>query len=181
METVSNRGGFLSAYASDLSEQWGEIPARKSQVWVQSPGTVSMGELMLRAADATGDPEYLRMAEKIAGALVYGQRPEGGWHYFIDFDPWGIPEYYDQVASRCWGWEEFYHYGDNSTFDDDVHAGATRLPDVPISYDARPALARAARQGARVSSWRPSFRTGAGPSVFRSATTIRPITRSTTG
>ena len=94
METVSNRGGFLSTYASDFSEQWGEIPARKSQAWVQSPGTVSMGELMLRAAGATGDPEYLRMAGKIASALVYGQRPEGGWHYFIDFDPRGIPEYY---------------------------------------------------------------------------------------
>jgi PelA/Pel-15E family pectate lyase len=127
METVSNRGGFLSVYASDLSEQWGEIPARKSQVWVQSPGTVSMGELMLEAWRATGDPEYLRMAEKTAGVLVFGQRPEGGWHYFIDFDPRGIPEYYEQIASKCWGWEEFYHYDDNSTFDDDVHAGATRF------------------------------------------------------
>ena len=127
MESVSNRGGFLTMYAADLSEQWGEIPARKSQVWVQSPGTVSMGELMLEAYGATGDAEYLRLAERVAGALVYGQRPEGGWHYFIDFDPQGIPAYYENVASRCWGWEEFYHYGDNSTFDDDVHAGATRF------------------------------------------------------
>jgi PelA/Pel-15E family pectate lyase len=127
MESVSNRGGFLSTYASDLTDQWGEIPARKSQVWVQSPGTVSMGQLLLEAFAATDDPEYLGMAEKTAGALIYGQRPEGGWHYFIDFDPQGIPEYYEKVASKCWGWEEFYHYGDNSTFDDDVHTGATRF------------------------------------------------------
>jgi len=126
-ETVSTRGGFVWVYTADLSDQWGEIPARKSQVWVQSPGTASMGRLMLRAYGATDDGEYLEMAEKIAGALVFGQRPEGGWHYFIDFDPQGIPEYYDKVASQCWGWEEYYHYGDNSTFDDDVHAGATRL------------------------------------------------------
>jgi len=124
METVSNRGGFLWVYTSDLSDQWGEIPARKSQVWVQSPGTASMGQLMLKAYSATGDPDYLRMAEKIAGVLVYGQRPEGGWHYFIDFDPQGIPEFYEKTASQCWGWEEYYHYDDNSTFDDDVHAGA---------------------------------------------------------
>jgi PelA/Pel-15E family pectate lyase len=127
MDTLSNRGGFLSMYASDLSEQWGEIPARKSQVWVQAPGTASMGRLVLKAHSITGDSEYLRMAEKTAGVLVYGQRPEGGWHYFIDFDPPGILEYYEKVASRCWGWEEFYHYSDNSTFDDDVHAGATRF------------------------------------------------------
>ena len=31
------------------------------------------------------------------------------------------------MASRCWGWEEYYHYDDNSTFDDDVHAGAARF------------------------------------------------------
>jgi PelA/Pel-15E family pectate lyase len=86
-----------------------------------------MGQLLLEAYGVTGDVEYLRLAEKVAGALVYGQRPEGGWHYFIDFDPRGIPEYYEKTASRCWGWEEFYHYGDNSTFDDDVHAGATRF------------------------------------------------------
>jgi PelA/Pel-15E family pectate lyase len=127
MNSVSNRGGFLSMYTSDLSEQWGEIPARKSQVWVQAPGTASMGQVILKAFSATGDSEYLRMAEKIADVLVYGQRPEGGWHYFIDFDPPGIPEYYEKVASRCWGWEEFYHYSDNSTFDDDVHTGATRF------------------------------------------------------
>jgi PelA/Pel-15E family pectate lyase len=127
MESVSNRGGFLWVYTSDLSDQWGEIPARKSQAWVQAPGTASMGNLMLKAFRATGDPDYLKYAEKIAGALVYGQHPEGGWHYFIDFDPQGIPEYYKSVASRCWGWEEYYHYDGNCTFDDDVHGGATRF------------------------------------------------------
>ena len=89
METVSNRGGFLSTYASDFSEQWGEIPARKSQAWVQSPGTVSMGELMLRAAGATGDPEYLRMAEKIAERPRLRPASGGGLALFHRFRPAG--------------------------------------------------------------------------------------------
>jgi PelA/Pel-15E family pectate lyase len=127
METVSNRGGFLWVYKSDLSDQWGEIPAKKSQVWVQAPGTTNIGQLMLRAFETTGDPDYLGYAEKIANVLIYGQHPEGGWHYFIDFDPQGIPEYYKNVATQCWGWEEYYHYDGNCTFDDSVHTGATRF------------------------------------------------------
>ena len=63
----------------------------------------------------------------MADALVYGQYPSGGWHYFIDFDMPGIRKFYDEVASKCWGWEEYYHYYGNCTYDDDVTSGATRF------------------------------------------------------
>ena len=60
-------------------------------------------------------------------ALVYGQRPEGGWHYFIDFDPKGTEEWYRTEASRFkWGYEEYRHYYGNATFDDGNSAVATR-------------------------------------------------------
>jgi len=127
MRTVSNRGGFLWQYSADLSEQWGEIPARKSQIWVQPPGTASVGMVLIKAFQATGDTEYLRYAENVASALIYGQHSSGGWHYLIDFDPSGLQKWYDEVGSRCWGWEEFYHYYGNATFDDEVTVSAAQF------------------------------------------------------
>ena len=125
MERVSLHGGFVWKYSADLSERWGEIPARKTQIWVQPPGTSSVGRIMLEAFQTTHDPVYLKYAENAAAALVYGQHPEGGWHYFIDFDPEGIGDYYREIASKCWGWEEYYHYDGNCTYDDSVHSSST--------------------------------------------------------
>ncbi|MFC1541537.1 pectate lyase [Candidatus Latescibacterota bacterium] len=127
MNTVSNRGGFVWSYSADLSEQWGEIPARKSMIWVQDPGTVGVGEMYLRAYRLTGEPEYLEYAERTANVLIYGQHPSGGWHYFIDFDMAGVEQWYDEVAEHCWGWEEYYHYYGNCTFDDNVSSGVTEF------------------------------------------------------
>ena len=124
MNTVSYRGGFLDKYTEDLSGQWGEIPARKSMVWVQDPGTVSVGRSLLEAYKTTGDDEYLGYAERAANALIWGQHPAGGWHYFIDFEPAGVARWYEELASKCWGWEEFYHYNGNCTFDDNTTTGA---------------------------------------------------------
>lgn len=127
MTTVSNRGGFLWKYSADLSEQWGEVPARKSQIWVQPPGTASVGNVLLKAFTITGDPDYLKYGEKVAEALIWGQHPAGGWHYLIDFDSAGLQTWYDQVAAKCWGWEEYYHYYGNATFDDGVTISAARF------------------------------------------------------
>ena len=127
IDSVSNRGGFLWTYSADLKEGWGEITARSSQIWVQPPGTADVGALFLEAYRATGDGFYLKCAEETADALISGQHPTGGWQYFIDFDPAGIEEYYKEIASKCWGWEEFYHYYGNCTFDDDVHTTVSRF------------------------------------------------------
>jgi len=127
MNSVANRGGFLWHYSADLSEQWGEVPARKSQIWVQPPSTPTVGEMLLEAHRVTGDLQYLKYAEQVAAALIWGQHPSGGWHYFIDFDPSGIRKFYEEVASQCRGWEEFYHYYGNATFDDDTTAAPTRF------------------------------------------------------
>ncbi len=126
MNTVSTRGGFLWLYSADLSERWGEIPARPSQIWVQG-ATNDTGEIFLDAWRATGDSTYLKYACRVADAMVAGQHPEGGWHYFIDFDMPGIQKYYGEIASKCWGWEEYYHYYGNCTFDDDTTASAAQF------------------------------------------------------
>ncbi len=122
---VSFKGGYLHDYAEDFSEQYGEVPARKTQIWVQS-GTPQMGDTFLNLYKVTGDKVYLEYAKKVADALIYGQHPLGGWHYFIDFDQGGLKEWYRTVASRfIRGYEEFRYYYGNCTFDDNVTQGAT--------------------------------------------------------
>jgi PelA/Pel-15E family pectate lyase len=124
-ETVSYKGGYLWSYKEDLSEVFGEVPARKSQIWIQS-GTPQMGDLFLEMYEVTGDKSYLDYAKKAADALAYGQHPLGGWHYFVDFDKEGLQDWYKNVASRfIVGWEEYRHYYGNCTFDDNTTQGAT--------------------------------------------------------
>jgi len=125
-DEASCRGGFVWMYAADLSDQWGEIPARPSQIWVQG-ATNGAGEMYLDLYDALGDERYLAYAKRAANAIVWGQHPAGGWHYLIDFDMPGIRTWYDEVASRCWGWEEYYHYYGNCTYDDDSTASSIRF------------------------------------------------------
>ena len=122
---VSLNGGYLWSYSADLTRGWGEAMARPSQIEVHQTGTPSMGELFLEVYKATGDTFYLRSAEKAADALVWGQHPTGGWHYFIDFDMSGIEEWYETVASKfLYGMEEYRHFYGNCSFDD----GATQQP-----------------------------------------------------
>lgn len=127
VDEVSCNGGYVWTYAADLSRQWGEAPARKSQIWVQR-GTVDMGHAYLDCWEATGDLYFLECAKKAANALIYGQHPLGGWNYFIDFDMPGLDQWYRDVFTNFkWGMEEYRHYYGNCTFDDNVTSGATRF------------------------------------------------------
>jgi len=126
MNTVSLRGGFVWLYSLDLKEKYGELKARDTMIWVER-GTVSVGLMLIDAYKATGDSKYLEYADRVADALVWGQLPCGGWHYFIDFDMPGLKRYYDEFFSRCWGWQEYLHYYGNATFDDNVTAGAAKF------------------------------------------------------
>ena len=47
VEEVSTNGGYLWSYLPDFSRQWGEMEAYKTMIWLQHPGTVSMGHLLL--------------------------------------------------------------------------------------------------------------------------------------
>jgi PelA/Pel-15E family pectate lyase len=119
VESVSTNGGYVWAYLSDLSRRWGELEARSSMVWVQPPGTSTMGHLFLDAYHATGDDYYYRAAEKAATALIAGQLPSGGWNYIIDTaGDRSLQEWYDTVGKNAWRLEEFQHNWNNGTFDD---------------------------------------------------------------
>lgn len=119
VEEVATDGGYVWSYLPDMSRRWGELEAKPSMIWVQPPGTATMGHLFLDAYHATGDDYYYRAAEQVAGALIRGQHRSGGWNYLIDFaGPPSEREWYETVGRNAWRMEEFQHYSDNATFDD---------------------------------------------------------------
>jgi PelA/Pel-15E family pectate lyase len=84
--------------------------------------------VLLDAHDATRDGYYLEAARKAADALVFGQHPLGGWHYFIDFDPKGTRDWYEQIAKHFrFGYEEYRHHYGNATFDDSNSSDGARF------------------------------------------------------
>ncbi|HEX8568636.1 MAG TPA: pectate lyase [Caulobacteraceae bacterium] len=119
VEKVAYRGGYLWSYLPDMSRRWGELEAKPTMVWVQPPGTGTMGHLFLDAYHATGEEYYYRAAQAAADALIKGQDPSGGWNYIIDFaGPKSLQSWYDTYGANAWRMEEFQHNWKNGTFDD---------------------------------------------------------------
>ena len=119
MDNVSYRGGFVWQYLPDLSRSWGEMEAKRTMVWIQPPGTPSVGHLLLDAYHATGDEYYYEAAEKVANALIWGQLECGGWNYVFDYaGENSLKQWYDTVGKNGWRLEEFRHYYGNATYDD---------------------------------------------------------------
>ena len=63
-EEVSTQGGYLWQYRNDLAMREGEGLATASMIWVQPPGTPSVGMAFLRAYERTGDKYYLDAARE---------------------------------------------------------------------------------------------------------------------
>ena len=82
---VASHGGYVYYYTPDLKERWGEGAATPDTIFVQPPGTPTVGMAYLKAFEATGDKFYLDAARETAGALVYGQLESGGWTQVIHF------------------------------------------------------------------------------------------------
>jgi PelA/Pel-15E family pectate lyase len=87
-----------------------------------------MGHLFLDAYHATGDEYYYQAAEQVAGALIWGQHPSGGWNYMADFGgDRSLRRWYDTIGKNAWRMEEFQHYWGNATFDDAGTAEASKF------------------------------------------------------
>jgi PelA/Pel-15E family pectate lyase len=82
---VASHGGYVYYYSLDLKESWGEGKASPDILFVQPPGTPTVGIAYLKAYEATGDKFYLDAAREVGGALVYGQLESGGWTQTIHF------------------------------------------------------------------------------------------------
>ncbi len=113
-------GGYVYYYSPELSRRLGEGKAGPREIWVQEPGTPTVGRAFLHAYAATSDTFYLDAARETAEALVYGQLSSGGWTASIDFDPSGprVQQYRNGkgAGSRA-----------NSTLDDGITQNALQF------------------------------------------------------
>jgi len=113
--SISTRGGYVGIYSADLKKRYGEAVyerARATEIWVQPPGTPTVGECFLRAWRVTGDKRYLTAATETARALVWGQRKIGGWDHRVD------------VGHLKKGAEKPVRKNGRCTFDDNITQGA---------------------------------------------------------
>ena len=106
MDKVSYNGGFVWNYLPDMSRSWGEMEAKRTMVWIQPPGTPSVGHLLLDAYHATGDEYYYEAAKKVANALIWGQLECGGWNYVFDFaGENSLKSWYDTEERTAGAWK----------------------------------------------------------------------------
>lgn len=118
---VAVHGGYVYRYSLDLTERDGEGKAAATEIWVQPPGTPTVGIAYVRAWEATGDPVFLNAAIDAARALIHGQLESGGWTASIDFDPQGKnTDRYRNGKGRSKG-------KNYSTLDDNKSQSAIRL------------------------------------------------------
>jgi PelA/Pel-15E family pectate lyase len=118
---VAVRGGYVYTYSLDLQRRRGEGDATPTEIWVQPPGTPTVGEAYLAAFEATGDAQFLTAAKDAATALIHGQLESGGWADRVDFDPRGErADRYRNGQGRAKG-------RNYSTLDDDKTQSALRF------------------------------------------------------
>ncbi|OHB86163.1 MAG: hypothetical protein A2V98_21325 [Planctomycetes bacterium RBG_16_64_12] len=120
---VATEGGYLWRYSDDLARREGEGKASETTVWVQPPGTPSVGMAFVSAYRHTSDPHYLEAARQAGDCLVRGQLESGGWDYHISFDPQERKRYAYRVDAGLEG----PHDRNTSTLDDDTTQAALRL------------------------------------------------------
>ncbi|HRO04857.1 MAG TPA: pectate lyase, partial [Terricaulis sp.] len=119
VERVAYRGGYVWSYLPDFSRRWGEMEAYPTMIWMQPPGTATMGHLYLDCYAATRDHFYYRAALDVADGLIAAQHPAGGWNYLHDFAGEDSERrWYETIGRSGWRLEEFHHYYGNATFDD---------------------------------------------------------------
>lgn len=122
-EVVSTEGGYLWRYSEDLAVREGEGKADDKTVWVQPPGTPTVGMALLEAYQATGDDFYLNAAKKTGNCLVRGQLRSGGWDYRITFDQKERSRYAYRSDQPLEGKSQ----RNTSTLDDDTTQAALRF------------------------------------------------------
>jgi len=118
---VATEGGYLWRYSEDLTIREGEGEATDTTIWIQPPGTPSVGMVYLTAYEATGDAYYLDAARDAAYAIVKGQLRSGGWDYRVEFDPKQRRRYAYRTDPAGDGTRNV------STLDDDNTQSAVRL------------------------------------------------------
>jgi PelA/Pel-15E family pectate lyase len=169
-EKVATRGGYVYFYSADLKDRWGEGVATADQVFVQPPGTPTVGLAYLAAYKATGDKFYLDAARDAGAALIYGQLESGGWTQVVDFNPNG-----SKVAK--------YRNGkgrgkNNSTLDDGISQSAIRfLARLDQALNFKDQEVHEAATFALGALLKAQFENGAFPQVWTGPASKRPVVK----
>lgn len=127
LRSISTEGGYLWRYSLDLQDRAGETKATATQIWIQPPGTPSVGMAFLRAFEATKDERYLDAARAAAQALAQGQLESGGWDYLIEFEPQAAKKWYRLSDVGKIPTAETKKRRNISTYDDDNTQSAIRF------------------------------------------------------
>ncbi len=77
-ERCAVNGGYVWSYAADFSRRWGEMEAYPSMIWIQPPGTATVGHVFLDCYHASGDDYFLESAAEVARGLIAAQHPASG-------------------------------------------------------------------------------------------------------
>ncbi|HEY5312571.1 MAG TPA: pectate lyase, partial [Pirellulales bacterium] len=170
LSQVAAHGGYVYHYSLDLSQRWGEGPATADQIWVQPPGTPTVGLAYLRAFEATGDRFYLDAAKQAGQALLYGQLASGGWTNSIDFNPRGthVAQYRNGRGRGA----------NNSTLDDGISQAAIRmLAQLDRTLEFKDENVHAAVQTALDALLAAQFPNGGFPQVWTGPVAPQPIVK----
>lgn len=133
MRSISTEGGYVWTYSVDLQRRAGESLVDADHIWMQHPGTPSMGMAFLRAYAATGEARLMDAARSAALALTRAQLPSGGWHYSANMHDLannrdGELDYKGQRAAATQGTNGLNPlYRRSSIFDDDNTQGCVRF------------------------------------------------------
>ncbi len=118
---VAVHGGYVYRYSDDLAKREGEGKVENEKVWVQPPGTPSVGMAYLEAYELLGEDYLLKAARDAAECLIQGQLRTGGWRESIEFDPKERRKFAYRVE------KERERQNNHTTFDDDKTQSAMRL------------------------------------------------------
>jgi hypothetical protein len=124
---VAAGGGYLWLYSEDLRRREGEGEAGAATVWVQPPGTPTVGMAYLDAHEASGDAFFLEAAREAAGCLMEGQLVSGSWTYRIELDPAARGRYAYRAGAAAPGERASSGRRNVSTLDDDTTQAALRF------------------------------------------------------
>lgn len=118
---VAVHGGYVYRYSDDLEKREGEGKVETEKVWVQPPGTPSVGMAYLEAYELVGEEYLLNAARDAAECLIQGQLRTGGWRESVEFDPKERKKFAYRVE------KERERQNNHTTFDDDKTQSAMRL------------------------------------------------------
>lgn len=168
-EKVAVHGGYVYYTSLDLKRRWGEGVAGPERIWVQPPGTPTVGLAYLAAWEATRDKYYLEAAQETAESLLYGQLESGGWTNSIDFNPRGETAQYRNGKGK----------GRNySTLDDGITQAALRcLARVDQALEFKNQELHDATLAAIDALLAAQFPNGAFPQVWSGAVQDQPIVK----